>query len=652
MKRNWKLVCTVIMIAVVGLFWACGDDSPTSPSATPAPAPQFTTSSNSNPTPTPTPPASPTNTDIPDIKPKRGNNPFGSGYACEDYPVGIGMKPVWRENEQGRISEWTIWTINNTTDQRWRVSGKVFGEKEPGCVDTVRGRKGADDILIIEDPEWIEVGEKRNVRWRIDMNPMYNEDYLCGRFQFGIGLKPETHGDFWNHTDRVIDTGSYECDPPKKECDDQSTNLTLAFDNPSNQSTTTTSSVYGVRATVNSTQPGVFTLTGQSPKNYPEGQWSKLYGPYRCGTGTLVGTADSECNDDTKNIKIPDCECSPCQNEVKASINIREERRGNIVVSGNAPYPGVVTMPDGSTTNVRKGRFSLNAGTAECEETYTASIKAYDDKCGGEPVLCSQASDSYTAEDCSCNTCQHTGLRVSKSGRGNGIQVGNPPSGTYYTVGDDPTPHYSSGNYGPYEPECEETITVVVKLYDESCGEPAVFCRDWSITFTGRCLCEGVDLSGSSSIDGNNLVTASVNDAPGSSATHYKYKRHNMGSASTTTMPWGESFQLSCDGSYQVTVRAYDGEKQCDEKVLTEDASGCNQCVLPGSGSGNLDLPNSNPTTECGYFNLIPGDGGFYITKCGQFYQWGTSHPSPGGQCTNGQDVSHITECECPPDPS
>jgi len=212
MKKNWKLACTVIMFTVVGLLWACGEDGPASPTsmgALPSTAPQASASTSDSPT---NPPASPTNTDIPELIPKRGNNPFGSGYACEDYPVGV--PPVWRENKQGRISKWTIWTIKNTTDQRWRVSGKVFGEKEPGCAATRKGRKGADDILIIEDPEWIEVGETRDVRWHIDMNAMYDEDYLCGRFQFGVGLKPETYGDFWNHTDRVVDTGSDECDPP------------------------------------------------------------------------------------------------------------------------------------------------------------------------------------------------------------------------------------------------------------------------------------------------------------------------------------------------------------------------------------------------------------------------------------------------------
>ncbi len=559
MKKNWKSVCVaVMMIAIVGLFWACDGDgnNPAGPSGvtlTPASAPQFNT-----PTSNPATPTSPTYTDLPELKPKRGNNPFGSGYACEDYPVGV--PSVWRENEQGRISKWTVWTIKNTTDQRWRVSGKVFGEKEPGCAATRKGRKGADDILIIEDPEWIEVGETRDVRWRIDMNPMYDEDYLCGRFQFGIGLKPETHGNFWNHTDRVIDTGSDECDPPKKECDDQSTNLTLGFDNPPSQTTTTaTLQAYWVRATVNSTQPGTFTFTGKPPQGYPKGQWSKRYGPYRCDAGTLTGTADSECNDDTKTIKIPGCQCVPCQD---ASVTINATLNGETVnVTVNASHAG--TLRAGGTD------YSLNPGT---------------------------------------NTFQ-----------------------------------FSLG--------CGMSLKLEARIYDGSCGERVPCASDRKTVRAPDCeQCVGVDLSGNSSIDGNNLVTASVDDAPGSSATSYKYKRHNMGSASTTTMPWGENFQLSCDESYQVTVRAYDGREECDQIVLTENAEGCSQGVLPGSGSGSGAVPNGNPETQCGHFGLVPGDGGFYITKCGQFYQWGTSHPPPGGQCSNGQDVSHIVECDCPED--
>jgi hypothetical protein len=179
--KKWKFAGAIMVIAAIG-FWACGDDNnPMSPSPVTYTAPQQTASTPPPPPPTNNPPAAPTYTDRPELIPKRGNNPFGSGYACVDYPVGV--EPVWRRDKQGRISKWTVWTIKNTTDQRWKVAGKVFGEKEPGCVPTVKGRKGADDILIMEDTEWIEVGETRDVRWRIDMNPMYIEDYLCGRFQ-------------------------------------------------------------------------------------------------------------------------------------------------------------------------------------------------------------------------------------------------------------------------------------------------------------------------------------------------------------------------------------------------------------------------------------------------------------------------------------
>ena len=556
MKKNWKLACmAIMMIAAVGLFLACGDDSPTSPSVEYT-SPQQTTSmvppsTTNNPTNPPTTPP----TYVANIT--NGNNGTAKGTVTNNNSRDEDIVFVCYEDPNRDIN------TQKVLDEEyypWHYVNLDSGQSMTFKIELPKNEDG--DVCAVQ----CDVARERH---KPRVPPFYTEEELLAFAEYGTGIcvPPPCTGD----------CGDDECVKPSR----------------------------------------------------PEGNCEWL--PSLCKWS---------------------CECSPCQSEVKASINVSEDRRGNIIVSGNTPYPGVVTMPDGSTTNVRKGRFSLNAGMAECEETYTASIKTYDGQCGGEPVPCSPARDSYTANDCSCNTCQHTRLSVTKNGRGDGIQVSNPPSGTYYTVGDDPTPHYSAGNHGPYEAECEETITVVVKLYDESCGDPAVFCRDWSITFTGNCLCEGVDLSGSSSIDGNNLVTASVNDAPGSSATHYKYKRHNMSNASTTTMPWSEDFQLSCDGSYQVTVRAYDGEKQCDEKVLTEDASGCSQCVLPGSGSGELDLPNSNPTTECGHFNLIPGNGGFYITKCGQFYQWGTSHPPPDGQCTNQQDVSHITECECLPDPS
>jgi hypothetical protein len=93
---------------------------------------------------------------------------------------------------------------------------------------------------------------------------------------------------------------------------------------------------------------------------------------------------------------------------------------------------------------------------------------------------------------------------------------------------------------------------------------------------------------------------------------------------------------------------SFAGSDACEEWEDTFQAPSCPPvCELPDSGEGELDLPNANPETECGHFGLVPGDGGFYITKCGQFYQWGTSHPPADGQCTNGQDVSHIRECDC-----
>jgi hypothetical protein len=486
MKKNWKLACTVIMIAVVGLFWACGDDGPASPTsmdALPSATPQVSASTSDSPA---NPTASPTYTERPDLDPKRGNNPFGSGYACEDYPVGVA--PVWVNDKE---SKWTIWTIKNTTDQRWRVSGKVYGEKEPGCAATVRGRKGADDILIIEDPEWIEVGETRDVRWRIDMSAMYNEDYLCGRFQIGIGLKPETHGNFWNHTDRVIDTGSNECDPP------------------------------------------------------------------------------------------PEHQC-PANADVEVVVSLPDQ-----VESRRCPdwYPVTISFTQQGMTKVEKtlpSEYVQGNGLPVEENGYSviASIIGYN---GG--LECGSDSETILVPGCTCTPCENTELIVTKQ-KGNMLYVGDPPSGTYYTVGGSLDKHYSSGTYGPFAEECESQITIRVNLYDEKCGEPVKCAPYWDTHFEGGdCpTCVDVTLDASVNVDDNNVAHAS---ATGSGATHYTFQRHNMGSSTNVSMPWSENFQLNCAQQYLATFKAYDGDEVCKTKTVTETAGEC--CEPVRYTSSNLN---------------------------------------------------------------
>lgn len=125
-----------------------------------------------------------------------------------------------------------------------------------------------------------------------------------------------------------------------------------------------------------------------------------------------------------------------------------------------------------------------------------------------------------------------------------------------------------------------------------------------------------------------------------------------------------------CVGEWEVASEAVSYEGACEQRVKvtrTTEIHSCTQeqrvkvvreaaplecsndeCVLPSGGSGVLDLANHNPTTECAFFGLVPGEGGFFMTKCGQFYDWG---PSPSvGTCSNNQDVSHVTECDCPED--
>jgi len=61
------------------------------------------------------------------------------------------------------------------------------------------------------------------------------------------------------------------------------------------------------------------------------------------------------------------------------------------------------------------------------------------------------------------------------------LEVQQPPPGTYYTVGGDPTKQYTEGTYGPFAGECDsDPITIRVNFYDENCGE-GVLCdfSDW-----------------------------------------------------------------------------------------------------------------------------------------------------------------------------
>jgi hypothetical protein len=75
------------------------------------------------------------------------------------------------------------------------------------------------------------------------------------------------------------------------------------------------------------------------------------------------------------------------------------------------------------------------------------------------------------------------------------------------------------------------------------------------------------------------------------------------------------------------------------------------ECILPEEQTFTAEsysvLPG-NPAAECGIFGALPGEPGkFFITKCGQFYEL-THQRFTASQCSNGQDVSHVTACLCP----
>lgn len=111
------------------------------------------------------------------------------------------------------------------------------------------------------------------------------------------------------------------------------------------------------------------------------------------------------------------------------------------------------------------------------------------------------------------------------------------------------------------------------------------------------------------------------------------------------------SYEGRCEQRVKVTRVVLHHSCTGKEKVETTRESEPNECssdacILPNAGSG--ELSPGNPSAECGQFGLVPGSGGFYISKCGLFYEWGASPVV--GVCSNGQDVSHVTECQCPED--
>ncbi len=636
MKKNWKLPCmVVIMIAVTGLFWACGDGDngmtgPDLVSDIPAPAPQFTTSDN----PTPTPPANPTYTDGPELIPKRGNNPFGSGYACEDYPVGVA--PVWINKKE---SKWTIWTIKNTTDQRWRVSGKVYGEKEPGCAATQRGRKDADDILIIEDPGWIEVGETRDVHWRIDMSAMYNEDYLCGRFQFGIGLKPETHGRFLNHTDRVIDTGSDECEPPSDGCKDKALDFHLET-----QQRGECGTVFRVKPVKDVSKPNPPTFSAVPAPDSMDGAWY-VYNMRPEGF-VVTFTAKNKCMTKTEIVKVPprgQC-CDSSANVTVTPVPGEEcdkQQCFDVTYSGS-PTTTLNVSPEAD--DVSGNRYCFDRGNDAYKVTFTASNECTSDS---KPVRVTKKDpccDSFLKHESTTDECSAC-VTTSSSTAGNGkvmdasgavVHTWSFPAGEHnecsneieeggYTYevknrcendggkfsvecevceackdftfnvdidGDtliitSSLPFTVDGKgYQPgrnieisFEIGCEERKTVEVKVYDTKCGNREL-CGTREYTLRGDCQsCENVSLETrecSTQPTGLNAyeVKCGVKATGGTSRTW----EANPGIGSGN-LPDGVghfvTFSARCENSGDVIYRIMDGDEPCESETEPWDTPEC-----------------------------------------------------------------------------
>jgi hypothetical protein len=318
---------------------------------------------------------------------------------------------------------------------------------------------------------------------------MYIEDYLCGRFQFGIGLKPETHGNFWNHTDRMIDTGSDECDPPKKGCpDDAFVDVVVAL-------------------------PSLPNTRRECPDWYP-----------------VTYTINSQ------------------------SVNVIKSIPPEYVPGKGLPIKA---------------------------QPYSVTFSAVG-KSNGE--VCARDSETVTVPNCEeCTPCLNSDLTVTKQ-KGNMLYVGNPPPGTYYTVGGSPDKHYTSGTYGPFAEECESRITIRVNLYDEKCGEP-VKCNHWDTSFAGECQ-ECVDVSLQTRdcfAQSTGLNTYKVKC--GVKATGGTSRTYDANPGPSGNLPDGVGFQVifdaRCENSGDVTYEIYDGDELCESETVPWETPECRDpCVL------------------------------------------------------------------------
>jgi hypothetical protein len=115
------------------------------------------------------------------------------------------------------------------------------------------------------------------------------------------------------------------------------------------------------------------------------------------------------------------------------------------------------------------------------------------------------------------------------------------------------------------------------------------------------------------------------------------------------------TYEGECEERVKVTRTVYEHPCKPDQRVevtreqAPEDCP-IPECEYPGPGSKQFEGGNPWPgdAAACGNFGLVPGPGGFYITKCGLYFQWGSSFPVE--YCDNGQEVSHVTECICEED--
>jgi hypothetical protein len=111
------------------------------------------------------------------------------------------------------------------------------------------------------------------------------------------------------------------------------------------------------------------------------------------------------------------------------------------------------------------------------------------------------------------------------------------------------------------------------------------------------------------------------------------------------------TYEGECEDRIRITHTVYEHPCQGRRVEVTQEPApeDCStpECELPGPGSEQFEGGNPWPSelAECGNFGLVPGPGGFYITKCGLYFQWGPTFPDT--HCSNGQEVSHITQCIC-----